>query len=82
MKLPLLISCFNDISTCLKQNKKETPPPKKKLPHKITHPPKKQKHTTKHPRKHHAVNPLLKSEKQERYGKRQSLCVTNTKLLC
>lgn len=52
MKLPLLISCFNDISTCLKQNKKETtPPPKKNLPHKITHPPKETKTHHKTPKK-------------------------------
>lgn len=72
MKLPLLISRLNDISACLKQKKKQPISPKNS--HTTWHTsPKKQKYTTKHPRKHHAVNPLLKSEKQEWYEKKQIL---------
>lgn len=50
MKLPLLISCFNDISTCLKQNKKETSPPKKTPTQNYT-PPKETKTHHKTPKK-------------------------------
>lgn len=48
MKLPSLISCFNDVSTHLKQQKKKTT--RKTEKHKNTHTPSKKTHITKHPR--------------------------------